>query len=144
MPEQKAPARKTNQPSTRHLVVVDARFAGLLAEDFGIPAAMILDALSGEPQHRAIAITEWANRTDDPAHALICWAKKHHKGHHRRCGRGRGLPTERPDRHHAQPSPNSPARGRGFDTSSGAAVDSLRGVRVSADTLDQIAARMEA
>ncbi len=37
---------------------------------------------------------------------------------------------------------NSPARDRGSDTSSGAAVDSLRGVQVDADALDRLAARM--
>ena len=36
--------------------------------------------------------------------------------------RAAGTPPERPDRRHGRPSPNSPVRGRGSDTSSGAAV----------------------
>ena len=41
--------------STRHLIT-DARFAAILAEDFGISAAEILRALEGEPRRQAIEI----------------------------------------------------------------------------------------
>ena len=68
-----------NKPSTRRYVV-DMRFARLLAQDFSIPAATVLDALIDEPQKQAISICEWASRTDDPAHALRCWARQHGRG----------------------------------------------------------------
>ena len=55
---------------------------------------------------------------------------------------GRGLPTGRPDRRHGRPRGNRPARGRGYTPRSGAAVDSLRGVRVNAEALDTIARRV--
>ena len=59
---------------------------------------MILDALEDEPQKTAIALCEWAfEKTDDPARALVAWAKKHNKG---RCRRQRTT-TDRPARHHA-------------------------------------------
>ncbi len=95
-----------NPPSTRHRVV-DGRFAALLEEDFGISWAAVLEALQGEPQKRAIAICAWASeKTDDPAGALVAWAKKHHKGGHgwpredrndRRRGTAPGVHVGRPD-----------------------------------------------
>ena len=73
------PARKRTQASTKHHVV-DHRFA------------VILDALEGEPQKQAISVCGWAaERTDDPAFALVAWAKKQNKG---RCRRQR---TDRRD-----------------------------------------------
>ncbi|PLS84076.1 MAG: hypothetical protein CYG60_19840 [Actinobacteria bacterium] len=61
----------------------------MLAEDFGIPAATVLDALEGEPQKAAIAVCAWAaERTDDPTRALRCWAKKHNRGRCRAHRRG--------------------------------------------------------
>ena len=138
---QTAPAENPGKASTRHLLV-DARFAGLLAEDFGLDRDTVLRALEGEPQRRGIALCEWASTKGDPAGALLAWSRKHHKGQHRRCVRGQGLPTERPDRRHGRPSPNSPAPGRGSDTSSRVAVDSLRGVQVDGDALDAIAAKL--
>ena len=137
-----SPATIPNQPSTRHLVV-DRRYAAILHEDFPIvPAATILEALTGEPQRRASAITEWAAAKDDPAGALLAWSRKHHKGQHRRCRRTAGTPPERPDHRHGPPQDNRAAPGRGSAPSAGADVDSLRGVRVSADTLDAIAAKL--
>ncbi len=68
--------------SSRHHVT-DHRFALLLEEDFGIETGVILNALIDEPKKAAIAICEWASRTDDPAHALLCWSRKHRSGHHR-------------------------------------------------------------
>ena len=68
--------------STRHLIT-DARFAAILAEDFGISAAEILRALEGEPRRQVIEICAWAERTGEPAKALSNWARKHCKGSHR-------------------------------------------------------------
>ena len=138
-----SPAKNPDQPSTKHFCV-DARFAAILHEDFPtIPAATILDALSDKPQRRAIAITEWAATKDDLAGALLAWSRKHRRGaYRRRCGRGRGLPTERPQVRHGRPRDNRPAPGRSTTPPSGAAVESLRGVRVSADALDALARRL--
>ena len=80
---------KTANRSSRHLVVV-ARFAALLEEDFGITAATVLDALEGEPKKGAIAVCGWASRTADPAFALTSWARKHNKGRCRRAARPAG------------------------------------------------------
>ncbi|MDP9456344.1 MAG: hypothetical protein M3Q49_01300 [Actinomycetota bacterium] len=74
--------KNPDKPSSRH-VVVDARFAALLAEDFGIARNTILDALEGEPQKQAISVCGWAEKTADPGHALLCWSKKHRRGRHR-------------------------------------------------------------
>ena len=84
------PVPKTEvKPSNKHFVV-DHRFAAILSEDFGIPAATILDALQNEPQKAAIAICAWAERTEDPAFALTSWARKHNKGRCRRTARPAG------------------------------------------------------
>ncbi len=129
-----SPARKLPQASTRH-IRVDVRFARLLAEDFRIPAPTILTALEGEPQKAAIAICEWASRTDSPARALLAWAKKHGRG---RCRRRRA--PGGPSRRHAEDRRDTR---RGIDTrrhESG--VGSLRGVVVNADALDRLAQRL--
>lgn len=76
----------TSTRSTRHLVV-DERFAGLLSEDTGIPAPTVLKALAGEPKHQAIEVCLWASRTEDPAHALISWARKYKRGAFRKARR---------------------------------------------------------
>lgn len=75
-----------DKPSSRHHVV-DPRFAALLSEDFGIGRETILLALDAEPKKRAIALCEWAARQDEPAEALVAWAKKHGKGRCRRAAR---------------------------------------------------------
>ena len=67
--------------STRHLTT-DARFAAILEEDFGIPAAEILRALESEPRRQAIEICAWAEKTQEPEKALSNWARKHRKGSH--------------------------------------------------------------
>ena len=55
------PLPKTEiKPSSRHLVV-DARFAAILEDDFDIETRVILDALIDEPQKTAIALCEWAS-----------------------------------------------------------------------------------
>ena len=76
------PARNPHQASTKHHTT-DPRFAAILEDDFGIPAVFILDALEDEPQKTAIALCEWASRTDDPARALVAWARRHERGAYR-------------------------------------------------------------
>lgn len=107
-----------HQPQTGHkhggstrLHTVDGRFAALLTEDFGVPAATVLDALEGEPQKAAISICAWAERTDDRAFALTSWAKKHSKG---RCRRQRTAPrTDRRSPREVSGSPGADRAGRG-------------------------------
>lgn len=90
-------AQDRPQASTRH-VVVTGRFAALLAEDFGLDWAVVVEALITEPCKQAIAICEWAERKEEPAKALLAWSRKHHKGthrpppalRHRRTGPGQG------------------------------------------------------
>lgn len=80
-------AEQSISGSTVH-IKTDSRFAGFLADDFGITEATIMKALGGEPQREAIAICEWATeKTDDPAKALVNWAKKHRRGAFRKARR---------------------------------------------------------
>jgi hypothetical protein len=68
--------------STRHHRV-DEDFLELLEEDFGIPFFALSNAFMGfpaEPKKSAIALCEWAARTDDPARALLAWARKNGRG----------------------------------------------------------------
>ncbi len=105
---------KTADRSTRHHLV-DPRFAALLEEDFDIETVVILDALEGEPQKSAISICAWAERTDDPAFALVAWARKHNRG---RCGHRRTT-TDWPDRtgrRHGSPGGDRPGTARPSDT----------------------------
>ena len=64
--------------STRHHRV-DWDFLELLEEDFGIPRYALHNAFMGfpaEPKKEAIALCEWAVRCEDPARALLAWARK--------------------------------------------------------------------
>ena len=73
-------ARRT--PSSRHHRV-DDRFLELLEEDFGISVFTSSNAFLGvpaEPKKSAIALCEWAARADDPARALLAWARKNGRG----------------------------------------------------------------
>ena len=68
--------------STRH-IRCDEDFLGLLEEDFGIPTFALSNAFMGfpaEPKRSAIALCEWAARADDPAKALLAWARKNGRG----------------------------------------------------------------
>src|SRR5215208_3550552 len=69
-------------PSTRHHRV-DDDFLKLLEEDFGISTFTLSNAFMGvpaEPKKSAIALCEWAVRTDDPTRALLAWARKNGRG----------------------------------------------------------------
>ena len=71
------------QPRTTRRHRVDERFLGLLESDFGIPAFALSNAFMGvprEPKKSAIALCEWAVRADDPARALLSWARKNGRG----------------------------------------------------------------
>jgi hypothetical protein len=76
----------STRTTTRH-IKVDARFAGLLSEDFGVETRAILQALSGEPQREAIALVEWASKADEPAKAIVAWGRKNRRGSFRKARR---------------------------------------------------------
>ena len=68
--------------TTRHHRV-DDRFLELLHEDFGIPRHALVNAFLGfpaEPQKSAIKLCAWAARQEDPARALLAWARKNRRG----------------------------------------------------------------
>ena len=77
-----APSTRTR--TTRHHRC-DHEFLELLEEDFGIPRFALVNAFMGmpvEPKKEAIALCEWAARVapDEPARALLAWARKNHRG----------------------------------------------------------------
>ena len=69
--------------TTRHHRA-DHAFLELLEEDFPeIPHSALLTAFLGmpaEPKKSAIALCEWAARTDNPGRALLSWARKNGRG----------------------------------------------------------------
>jgi hypothetical protein len=72
--------------TTRHIRCTH-EFLELLAEDFGIPYSALHAAFMGvprEPQKSAIKLCAWAARQDEPARALLNWARKNHRGTFRR------------------------------------------------------------
>ncbi len=62
----------------------DFEFLELLEDDFPeIPVSALRTAFLGmptEPKKSAIALCEWAVRTDNPDRALLAWARKNHRG----------------------------------------------------------------
>ncbi len=80
--------RKVSTRTTRHHRC-DGHFLELLEEDFGISVFTLSNAFMGvpaEPKRSAIALCEWAIRADDPARALLAWARKNHRGTFRPAG----------------------------------------------------------
>jgi hypothetical protein len=78
---------RSSPGSTRHHRC-DEEFLELLKADFGIPAHALSFAFMGcprAPKRQAIALCEWAARTDDPARTLLAWARKNHRGAFRPC-----------------------------------------------------------
>jgi hypothetical protein len=77
------PAHRT----TRHHRCDDA-FIALLEDDFGIARHALHNAFLGvpaAPKREAIALCEWAARADNPARALLAWARKNRRGTFRPC-----------------------------------------------------------
>jgi hypothetical protein len=59
----------------------------LLEEDFSIPRYALVNAFMGvpaEPKKETNALCEWASKADNPAKALLAWARKHQRGTFRR------------------------------------------------------------
>jgi hypothetical protein len=76
-------SRSLAQPRTTRHHRVDESFLELLEEDFAIPVFILGNAFMGfpaEPKKSAIALCEWASRTDDPGRALLAWARKNGRG----------------------------------------------------------------
>ena len=75
-------AGEKRKGSTRHHRV-DEEFVAVLEEDFGIARYALNNAFIGmpaEPKREAIALCEWAAKTDEPARALLSWARKNGRG----------------------------------------------------------------
>lgn len=127
------PETPNKHRSTRHHVV-DERYATILSSDFpALPAEVILDALGGEPQKQAIAVSAWAAKQDQPARALLAWARKHRRGRRRRCAGASPRPPRNARRH---------GRGRDIPARRDVPPDGLRGVRCDPDALDRLAERL--
>jgi hypothetical protein len=75
--------KKVAAPSTRHLVV-DDRYAEILADELGVKITTARTAFIGEPQRRASEISGWAldNSADaaERARMILAWARKHRRG----------------------------------------------------------------
>jgi len=79
-------ARRTG-PTRHHRC--DEAFIEVLEEDFGIAAFALNASFMGvprEPKKGAIALCEWASSVapEDPARALLSWARKNGRGTFRR------------------------------------------------------------
>jgi hypothetical protein len=71
-------SRSLAQPRTTRHHRVDGPFLELLEENFGISTFTLSNAFLGfpaEPKKSAIALCVWASRADDPARALLAWAR---------------------------------------------------------------------
>jgi hypothetical protein len=75
--------------STRS-IVVDARYARILADELGIKTTTARTAFIGEPQRRASEISGWAlDNSGDPeerSRMILAWARKHRAGAFRDVG----------------------------------------------------------
>jgi hypothetical protein len=78
------PGEASFPPSTKE-IVVDGRYAKLLAEDLGVKVTTARTAFIGEPQRRALGVVAWAfkHAPEDPgkrARMILSWAKKRRAG----------------------------------------------------------------
>ncbi len=83
-------ARRVDESAAKHPprtreIVVDDRYAELLAEDLGCKVTTARTCFWGEPQKRALGVVEWALRhePDDPekrSRMVLAWAKKRQAG----------------------------------------------------------------
>jgi hypothetical protein len=75
--------QKVAARSTRYLVV-DSRYAEILADELGVKVTTARTAFIGEPQRRASEISGWAlDNSEDPqerARMILAWARKHRRG----------------------------------------------------------------
>jgi hypothetical protein len=78
------PEQASSPPSTKE-ILVDGRYARLLAEDLGVKETTARTAFIGEPQKRALGVVAWAfkHAADDPqkrAKMILLWAKRRGAG----------------------------------------------------------------
>jgi hypothetical protein len=89
-----ASAYQPSTRTTRHLIV-DGRYAEILADELGIKLTTARAAFIGEPQRQASEISGWAlDNSDDPAERgrmVLAWAKKHRAGAFREVSDGEFL-----------------------------------------------------
>ncbi len=81
------PARRTTpeQQAIEREIVVDHRYAELLAEDLGCKVTTARTCFWGEPQKRALGVVAWAfkHEPDSPerrAKMILAWARKRKAG----------------------------------------------------------------
>ncbi len=84
VPRESGKRDHASPPSTRE-IVVDGRYAELLAEDLGVKVTTARTAFIGEPQRRALGVVAWAfkHAPDSPekrAEMVVAWAKKRRAG----------------------------------------------------------------
>ncbi len=78
------PGEASPEGSTRDPLVVDDRYAEILAEDLGVDPELAMKAFGGEDRKRAMRVVGWALvRSDDPderGRMVLGWAKKRKAG----------------------------------------------------------------
>jgi hypothetical protein len=80
-----APGGRGKHPPSSREIVVDDRYAELLAENLGVKVTTARTAFIGEPQKRAVGVVAWAfeHAPDSPekrAKMILAWAKKRRAG----------------------------------------------------------------
>jgi hypothetical protein len=76
------PTKRLVNGTTRHIRCTH-EFIDLLIEDYRIERYALVNAFMGmpaSPKREAIALCEWAAKTDEPDRALLAWARKHQRG----------------------------------------------------------------
>jgi hypothetical protein len=78
------PGEASSPPSTKE-IVVDGRYAKLLAEDLGVKVTTARTAFIGEPQKRALGVVAWAFKhapksPEKRAKMILAWAKRRGAG----------------------------------------------------------------
>lgn len=125
------PAAGKSPQASNGPCAVDADFAAILEERFGIPTAYVLRALKGEPHQPAVALCRLATRYEEPNGTLLMLARKFGRGRARR-QRTATTPPRGHGRVSPRPSVDRPSPGEGYGTSCSEDV-----------VLDRIAARPE-
>ena len=116
--------------------VVDADFAAVLEEHFGIPTCVMLTALEGEPLQPAVALCRIATHHQEPTGTLLMLARRFGRGRARR-QRTAATPPRGHGEVSSRPWVDRPGPGRGQDIAAPRTVAlELR------DDLDRIATQL--
>src|SRR5215208_6036001 len=77
-------AERENVARSTRSIVVDGRYAQILADELGVKVTTARTAFIGEPQRRASEISGWAldNGADatERSRMILAWARKHRAG----------------------------------------------------------------